>query len=116
MLAVYTDINGRKTFLGKHINNEIIREFPFSKAVLWQDKNLGFDKRLLKYAKENDVKSFIFSDPIKGISLKIGIRAAVSNGKQNEFGQGTQWYMPKSIMKRLETYRKTPYVKKEVII
>jgi hypothetical protein len=24
--------------------------------------------------------------------------------------------MPKSIMKRLETYRKTPYVKKEVII
>lgn len=116
MLAVYTDINGRKTFLGKHINNEIIREFPFTKAVLWQDKNLGFDKRLLKYAKENAVKSFIFSDPIKGISLKIGIKAAISNGKQNEFGQGQQWYMPKSIMKRLEIYRKTPYVKKEVII
>ena len=116
MLAVYTDINGRKTFLGKHIDNEIVREFPFTKAVLWQDKNLGFDKRLLKYAKENDVKSFIFSDPIKGISLKIGIKAAISNGKQNEFGQGQQWYMPKSIMKRLEIYRKTPYVKKEVII
>ena len=81
-----------------------------------QDKNLGFDKRLLKYAKENNVKSFIFSDPIKGISLKIGIKAAISNGKQNEFGQGQQWYMPKSIMKRLEIYRKTPYVKKEVII
>ena len=116
MLAVYTDINGRKTFLGKHIDNEIVREFPFTKAVLWQDKNLGFDKRLLKYAKENDVKSFIFSDPLKGISLKIGIKAAISNGKQNEFGQGQQWYMPKSIMKRLEIYRKTPYVKKEVII
>ena len=116
MLAVYTDINGRKTFLGKHIDNEIVREFPFTKAVLWQDKNLGFDKRLLKYAKENNVKSFIFSDPIKGISLKIGIKAAISNGKQNEFGQGQQWYMPKSIMKILEIYRKTPYVKKEVII
>ena len=116
MLAVYTDINGRKTFLGKHINNEIIREFPFTKAVLWQDKNLGFDKRLLKYAEENNVKYFIFSDPIKGISLKIGIRAAISNGNQNEFGQGTQWYMPKSIMKRLEKYRKTPYVKKEIVI
>ena len=116
MLAVYTDINGRKTFLGKHIDNEIVREFPFTKAVLWQDKNLGFDKRLLKYDKENNVKSFIFSDPIKGISLKIGIKAAISNGKQNEFGQGQQWYMPKSIMKRLEIYRKTPYVKKEVII
>jgi len=116
MLAVYTDINGRKTFLGKHINNEIVREFPFSKAVLWQDKNLGFDKRLLKYAEENNVKYFIFSDPIKGISLKIGIRAAISNGNQNEFGQGTQWYMPKSIMKKLDKYRKTPYVKKEIVI
>jgi hypothetical protein len=116
MLAIYTEINGRKTFLGKHINNEIVREFPFSKAVLWQDKNLGFDKRLLKYAEENNVKYFIFSDPIKGISLKIGIRAAISNGNQNEFGQGTQWYMPKSIMKRLEKYRKTPYVKKEIVI
>ena len=116
MLAIYTDVNGRKTFLGKHIKNEIVREFPFSKAVLWQNKNLGFDKKLLKYAEENNVKSFIFSDPIKGISLKIGIRAAVSNGKQNEFGQGIQWYMPKSIMKKLDIYRKTPYVKKEVII
>ena len=116
MLAVYTDINGRKTFLGKHIDNEIVREFPFSKAVLWQDKNLGFDKRLLKYAEENNVKYFIFSDPIKGISLKIGIRAAISNGNQNEFGQGTQWYMPKSIMKKLDKYRKTPYVKKEIVI
>jgi len=116
MLAIYTNINDRKVFLGKHINNEIIREFPFSKAVLWQNKNLGFDKRLLKYAKENNVKSFIFSDPIKGISLKIGIKAALSNGKQNEYGQGTQWYMPKSIMKKLEIYKKTPYIKKEVII
>ena len=56
MKAIYTTVNNRKTFLGKHINNTIIREFPFSKAVLWQSKNLGFDKRLLEYAKENKVK------------------------------------------------------------
>jgi len=116
MLAIYTDVNNRKTFLGKHIKNEIVREFPFSKAVLWQNKNLGFDKKLLKYAEDNNIKSFIFSDPIKGISLKIGIKAAISNGKENEFGQGVQWYIPKSIMKKLDIYRKTPYIKKEVII
>ena len=116
MLAIYTDVNNRKTFLGKHIKNEIVREFPFSKAVLWQNKNLGFDKKLLKYAEDNNVKSFIFSDPIKGISLQIGIKAAISNGEENEFGQGVQWYIPKSIMKKLDTYRKTPYIKKEVII
>jgi len=69
MKAIYTEINGKKIFVGKHIKNEIIREFPFSKAVLWQNKNLGFDIRLLKYAKEHNVKSFIFSDPVKTISL-----------------------------------------------
>jgi len=116
MIAIYTDVNNRKTFLGKHIKNEIVREFPFSKAVLWQNKNLGFDKKLLKYAEDNNVKSFIFSDPLKGISLKIGIKAAISNGKEDNFGQGVQWYIPKSIMKKLDTYRKTPYIKKEVII
>jgi hypothetical protein len=110
MYAVYTEVNGRKIFLGKHIKDQIFREFPFSKAVLWQNKNLGFDKRLLNYAKQNKVKAFIFSDPIKGISLKIGIRAAINNGKEN------QWYIPKSIMKRLDEYQKTPYAKKERII
>ena len=116
MYAVYTEVNGRKIFLGKHIKNEIFREFPFSKAVLWQNKNLGFDKRLLNYAKQNKVKAFIFSDPIKGISLKIGIRAAINNGEENHFGEGTQWYIPKAIMKKLDEYQKTPYVKKERII
>ena len=56
MKAIYTTVNNRKTFLGKHINNTIVREFPFSKAVLWQNKGLGFDKRLLEYAKENKDK------------------------------------------------------------
>ena len=35
---------------------------------------------------------------------------------KNQFGEGTQWYIPKSIMKRLDEYQKTPYAKKERII
>ena len=116
MKAIYTTVNNRKTFLGKHINNTIIREFPFSKAVLWQTKGLGFDKRLLGYATSNKVKQFIFSDPVKRISLKIGIRAAIFNGEENNYGEGLQWYIPKSMMKKIEGYRKAPYIKKEVII
>jgi|TARA_R100000789_G_C2884563_1_gene115561 hypothetical protein len=116
MIAICTEINGKKRFLGKHIDDEIIREFPFSKAVLWQKKDLGFDIRLLKYAENHNVKSFIFSDPIKAISLKIGVRAAKNQGRKDEYGEGTQWYVPKSIMKRLDKYRKTPYIKKEVML
>ena len=116
MKAIYTEINGKKIFVSKHIKNEIIREFPFSKAVLWQNKNLGFDIRLLKYAKEHNVKSFIFSDPVKTISLKIGIKAAENQGKKGEYGEGSQWYIPKSIMKKLNKYKRTPYVKEEYIL
>ena len=116
MYAIYTTVNDKKTFLGKHIDNTIIREFPFSKAVLWQNKNLGFDKRLLEYAKDNKVKQFIFSDPVKRISLKIGVRSAIFNGEENNYGEGLQWYIPKSIMKKIEGYRKAPYIKKEKII
>jgi hypothetical protein len=114
--AIYTNINGKKVFLGKHIENDIIREFPFSKAVLWQNKDLGFDIRLLKYAKENNVKSLIFSDPSKLISLKIGIKAAENNGREAEYGEGKQWYISKSIMKKLDKYKKTPYIKNEITI
>ena len=116
MKAIYTTVNNRKTFLGKHINNTIVREFPFSKAVLWQNKGLGFDKRLLEYAKENKVKQFIFSDPIKKISLKIGIKAAIFNGEENNYGEGLQWYIPKTIMKKMERYVTSPYIKKERIL
>ena len=116
MYAIYAVINSKKTFLGKHVNNTILREFPFSKAVLWQNKNLGFDRRLLSYAKDKKVKQFIFSDPVKRISLKIGIRAAIFNGEENNYGEGLQWYIPKSIMKKIDGYRKAPYIKKEVII
>ena len=56
--AIYTYINGRKTFVGKQINDVIHREFDFSKAVLWQNKELSFDERLLLYAQNQKIKSF----------------------------------------------------------
>jgi hypothetical protein len=35
MKAIYTVVNDRKTFIGKHIGESIVREFSFASAVLW---------------------------------------------------------------------------------
>ena len=117
MKAIYTEINGRKTFLGKHANNTIIREFPFRTSVLWQNKNIGFDIRLLKYAKDNSVRSFVFADSTKKESFKIGIKSFDKHytlGTVNK-NQGEQCYISKDWLNRAE-YKKTPYIKKEVIL
>ena len=117
MYAIYATINGRKTFLGKHIRDSIYREFPFSKAVLWQNKNLGFDVRLLEYAKENKVRSFVFADSTKKESFKIGIKSFDKHHKSKTINtsQGEQCYINKDWLNRAE-YQKTPYVKNEVIL
>ena len=120
--AVYTWITPkgqkkeRKTFLGKHIGNTIHREFPFSKAVLWQNKELSFDKRLLDYALETDIRYIVFTDPIKRISLKVGIKALQNNGYEEQYGEGTQWYFSKQLGRKLSQYERTPYVREEVVI
>ena len=72
--AIYTFINGRKTFVGKQINDVIHREFDFSKAVLWQNKELSFDERLLLYAQNQKIKSFVFTDIRKKTSFKFGLK------------------------------------------
>ena len=120
--AIYTWIipkgqkKERKTFLGKHIGNTIYREFPFSKAVLWQNKELSFDKRLLDYALETSVKYFVFTDPVKRISLKAGIKSIENNGYAEQYGEGTQWYFSKQLARKLSQQERTPYVSNEVVI
>ena len=69
MKAIYTNVNGKKIFIGKHIEDSIVREFSFASATLWQNESLSFDKKLLKYAEDKGVESFIFSDPKKRIGF-----------------------------------------------
>ena len=117
MKAIYAEINGRKTFLGKHINNTIIREFPFRTSILWQNKNIGFDIRLLKYAKDNKIRSFVFADSIKKESFKIGIKSFEKHYRLDTINknQGEQCYVNKDWLNKAE-YKKTPYVKNEVVL
>ena len=114
--AIYVHVNGKKTFVGKHIKDQIVREFDFSKAVLWQHKELSFDKNLLTYALDKKVKSFIMTNTRYKESFKYGIQAIVNNGHyMKEYGEGEQWYFSKDIGKKIK-YLKTPYVKQEVIL
>ena len=114
--AIYVHVNGKKTFVGKHIKDQIVREFDFSKAVLWQHKELSFDKSLLTYALDKKVKSFIMTNTRNKSSFKFGIQAIVNNGHyMKEYGEGEQWYFSKDIGKKIK-YLRTPYVKQEVIL
>ena len=114
--AIYVHVNDKKTFVGKHKKNQIIREFDFSKADLWQHKALSFDKSLLTYALNNKIKSFIMTNTRNKSSFKFCIQAIVNNGHyMKEYGEGEQWYFSKDIGKKIK-YLKTPYVKHEIIL
>jgi hypothetical protein len=116
MKAIYTTVNGRKIFIGKHIEDSIVREFSFASATLWQNESLSFDKKLLKYAEDKGVESFIFSDPKKKTRLKIGLESAINKGADGQHGQGNQWYIPRKHMEELDGYKRTAYVTDEVVI
>ena len=108
--ALYIEFNGSYRFIGKHIKNNIIREFPFAKAVLWQNKSFSFDKKLLDYAKQNAVENFVFADLHKNVYLRLSMNSVLQNGSDGDYGYGLQWYVPMSVGEELETYKKSPYV------
>jgi hypothetical protein len=115
MKAIYTTVNDRKTFIGKHIEDTIVREFPFNTAMLWQKESLSFDKRLLAYAEVNGIKTFAFTDPKRGVRLEVSLETALAQGSEEEYGEETQWYIPKSAMIEVGYY-KTAYVTEEVVL
>ena len=115
MKAIYIIHQGRKTYIGKHIKDVIYREFAYRRAVLWQNKSLSFDAKLLKYALCQNVKKFVFTDTVKKTSSEIGIRSLINNSIMDTYGQGKQWYFPADLPKKIK-FKKTPYVKKEVIL
>ena len=63
--VIYTNVNGKRVILAKHVGNTIMRELPFKQSVLWKTKSFGFNKKLLDYAKQNAVEKFIFADLLK---------------------------------------------------
>ena len=103
--------------LAKHIGNALIRELPFKQSVLWKTKSFGFNKKLLDYAKQNDVEKFIFADLLKQSYIQIGMDVMLREGSEDNYGHGLSWYVPMSVGVELDTYKKAPYFsKKEDIV
>ena len=115
--ALVTEVKGRKIYLGKHIENTILREFPFRSAVLWKENAIGFDIRLLEYAKENKVKGFVFTDSLRKESFKIGIKSMMNNHwiKTENETEGEQVYINRDLLKKTKYY-KYPFIKNELYL
>ena len=104
----------RKYFVGKLIDDILYREFSFSKAVLWQTKELSIDKRAFDFVKDK-IKKIIFTDTIKGKSFEIGIRKFKNHMRLGDYGAEKQYYIKKDLLKKISPVT-TPYIKREIII
>lgn len=114
-LGIVRFIKGQKRFIGKLIGKTFYREAPYSKAVLWQTKELSFDKLAFDYI-STKVTKIVFSDTTKSKSYEIGIKKFTNNMRVDEYGEGKQVYIKKDLLKELPEFKKTPYVKFEQYI
>lgn len=111
--ALTTIVNGKKIFVGKIINDAYYREFPFSKAVLWQSKELSMDKRVLDVLDKNKIKWIVFTDTEKRQSYGIGRKEFENKMRVFTYGEGYQCYIKKDVLKHLSEYIETPYIHEE---
>ena len=111
--AIFTTVNSKRIMLAKHIGNALIRELPFKQSVLWKTKSFGFNKKLLDYAKQNDVEKFIFADLLKQSYIQIGMDVMLREGSEDNYGCGLSWYVPMDVGVELDTYTPAPYFDKK---
>jgi len=115
--VIYTNLRGKRVILAKHVGNTIMRELPFKQSVLWKTKSFGFNKKLLDYAKQNDVEKFIFADLEKKNYVQIGMDVVLREGSEDNYGHGLSWYVPMAVGVELDTYTPAPYFdKKENVV
>src|SRR3989304_5640301 len=107
----------KKTFFtGKIIDDTFYREFNFSTAVLWQNKEVSIDKRVFDYLAAEGIKKIVFTDTGKGKSYEISIKKFDNHKRVADYGEMKQCYLHKSWLKELPALIKTPYVKAEKLI
>ena len=75
--------------------------------------DLGFNKKLFDYAKQNAVEKFIFADLEKKNYVQIGMDAIIREGSEDNYGYGLNWYVPMTAGIELDTYTPAPYFDKK---
>ena len=111
--VIFTNVNGKRIMLAKHIGDTLIRELPFKQSVLWKTKSFGFNKKLFDYAKQNAIEKFIFADLLKQNYIQIGMDAIIREGSEDNYGCGLSWYVPMDAGVELDTYTPAPYFDKK---
>lgn len=110
MKILYTRRLKRAIIVGKHIDNRIVRELPFSKAVLWKIKSFSLPQKLVDYAERNNVESFVFADLAKKNYVQIGMDKVLSEGTKDNYGFGPHVYVPMDAGVELDSYKPAPFL------
>jgi hypothetical protein len=110
MKILYTRRLKRAIIVGKHIDNRIVRELPFSKAVLWKIKSFSIPQELVDYAERNNVEDFVFADLAKKNYVQIGMDKVLSEGTKDNYGFGPHVYVPMDAGVELDSYKQAPFL------
>lgn len=110
MKILYTRRLKRAIIVGKHIDNRIVRELPFSKAVLWKIKSFSIPQELVDYAERNNVEDFVFADLAKKNYVQIGMDKVLSEGTKDSYGLGPHVYVPMDAGVELDSYEPAPFL------
>ncbi len=113
MKTIWTRYKNKPILIGKHIDNNIIRELPFNKAILWKLNSFSLPQKLVDYAERNAVENFIFADLLKQQYVKISMQSVLEKSTKDDYGFGPHVYVPVDEGVELESYVKAPYTDKE---
>ncbi len=110
MKTLYTRYKEKSIIIGKHLGNRIVRELPFSKAVLWKIKSFSLPQKLVDYAERNNVEDFVFADLAKKNYVQIGMDKVLSEGTKDNYGFGPHVYVPMDAGVELDSYEPAPFI------
>ena len=112
--SLYVRLKGREIYTGKIIGDIFYRNFPFSKAVLWQNREISIDQTVFEYL-WGKVKKIVFIDTVKKTAFEIGIRKAVNHARKADYGEGVQMYINKDLLDKID-FPKIPFVEFKVVV
>ena len=80
--------------LGKFEGDEYIKEVVFSKAVLWSQRKLSLQMRIMDDVKKKHIKKIVFIDKIKGEKWVFSVKKVIDKMRLESHGQEKQYYFP----------------------
>lgn len=70
-----------------------VKRVSFRKAVLWKDKQISLNPRIVSQIKSKGIKKIIFEDTDKNEQWSISATTFFNNAQLRQVGQEKQWYI-----------------------